>query len=282
MPVRCSTRIHARFRLAVQRMLRPIAYEKLPATMNKNNDPAKLAEIHTQEAIAARIGASTEHSYLGDFVLGAVDGAVTTFAIVAGSAGAGFPTGVAIVLGIANVLADGFSMAASNFLKTRSDHQVVDRFRQIEEMHIDRVPDAEREEIRQIFAAKGFSGEVLEEVVSVITQDRRRWVDTMLTEEWGLQLQPPAPFRAALSTFTAFILIGMVPLLPLLLVGRISQTATFGISAVLTGAMFLVVGFISGRVNQQNPWLTSLETFLVGGAAASLAYFVGACLQGWA
>ena len=86
-----------------------------------------LRSMHTQEAIAARILATTSHSYLGDFVLGAVDGAVTTFAIVAGAAGAGLSNGVVAVLGLANVAADGFSMAAGNYLKARADQQNLDR-----------------------------------------------------------------------------------------------------------------------------------------------------------
>ena len=84
-----------------------------------------LQSEHTTEAIARRLTAAKSHSYLGDFVLGAVDGAVTTFAIVAGAAGAGLSNGVVLVLGLANVLADGFSMAAGNFLRARSDQQVL-------------------------------------------------------------------------------------------------------------------------------------------------------------
>ena len=142
----------------------------------------ELARLHTEEAISERITAATQHSYLGDFVLGSVDGAVTTFAIVAGAAGAGLSSGVAIVLGLANVSADGSSMAAGNYLKARADKQTIERFRAMEERHIDGIPEGEREEIRQIFAGKGFDGEMLEEVVHIITQDRKQWVDTMLTE----------------------------------------------------------------------------------------------------
>ena len=120
------------------------------ATMAESPEDAALAAMHTHEAIEQRIAATGQHSYLGDFVLGAVDGAVTTFAIVAGAAGAGLSTGVAIVLGLANIAADAFSMAASNYLKSRSDRQMVDRFRRMDEMHIDRLPDAERAELRQI------------------------------------------------------------------------------------------------------------------------------------
>jgi VIT1/CCC1 family predicted Fe2+/Mn2+ transporter len=241
-----------------------------------------LQSEHTTEAIARRLAAAKSHSYLGDFVLGAVDGAVTTFAIVAGAAGAGLSNGIVLVLGLANVLADGFSMAAGNFLRARSDQQVLQRFRLMEESHIERIPDGEREEIRQIFRGKGFDGEMLERVVRVITEDRQRWVNTMLTDEWGLQLQPPSPWRASLATLSAFVLAGLVPLAPtvVLMHGRANQS--FAISAILTGATFLTIGIVRGRVADQRPLASGLETFLIGGSAAFVAFLVGWLLQGLA
>ncbi len=128
-----------------------------------------LEREHTPRAIATRLAESAKHSYLGDFVLGAVDGTVTTFAVVAGAAG--LSSGVAIVLGTANLLADGFSMAASNYMATKSEGEVAERARKTEEQHIELVPDGEREELRQIFGAKGFDGDLLEKVVEVITMD---------------------------------------------------------------------------------------------------------------
>jgi VIT1/CCC1 family predicted Fe2+/Mn2+ transporter len=243
-----------------------------------------LQRQHTDEAIAARIAAPARHSYVGDFVLGAVDGAITTFAIVSGVAGAELQGGVAIafVLGLSNVLADGFSMAVSNFLKARADRQVVERFRAMEEMHIEQIPDREREEIRQIFAAKGFDGPTLDEIVRVITLDRRRWVNTMLTEEWGLQIDGPAPWKAGLVTFLAFLLAGLVPLLPLLLAfgESFSSQQIFAISAALTGVTFFITGLFRGRVVGQSMLVGGVETLLVGGAAAALAFFVGSLLKG--
>ena len=99
----------------------------------KARRPDPLDAEHTPAAIRRRLRSATEHSYLRDFVLGAMDGTVTTFAVVAGVAGAGLPSGVAIVLGIANLLADGFSMAAGNYLSTKTDRQLVDRARRIED-----------------------------------------------------------------------------------------------------------------------------------------------------
>ena len=247
--------------------------------MVRPDNSETLAAMHTTEAIEERIAAVGQHSYLGDFVLGAVDGTVTTFAIVAGVAGAGLPSGVAVVLGLANVAADGFSMASSSFLKARADRQVVERFRRMEELHIDEVPDAEREEIRHIFAGKGFDGELLEDVVHVITNDRKRWVDTMLTEEWGLQLDAPSPIKSAITTFVAFVLAGLVPLIPLFAAMWLHSEHLFLASSVLTGLTFFAIGFVRGLVTGDNAWLSAIETLAIGGGAAALAYFTGAWLQ---
>jgi vacuolar iron transporter family protein len=235
---------------------------------------------HTTEAVARRLAAAKRHSYLGDFVLGAVDGAVTTFAIVAGAAGAGFSNAVALVLGLANVLADGFSMAAGNFLRARADQHLLQRFRRMEEAHIEHIPEGEREEIRQIFRAKGFEGETLERVVEVITEDRQRWVNTMLTDEWGLQLQPPSAWRAALATMGAFVFAGLVPLVPLVLLMHRPARESFAASAIMTGVTFFVIGVIRGRVADYRPLMAGFETLLIGGAAALLAFVAGWLLQG--
>lgn len=247
--------------------------------MAQPEQAAALVAMHTPEAIERRIASARQHSYLGDFVLGAVDGTVTTFAVVAGTAGAGLSSGVAIVLGLANVAADGFSMAVSNYLKSRADRQIVDRFRTMEEMHIDEIPDGEREEIRQIFAGKGFDGPILDEIVRVITRDRQQWVDTMLTEEWGLQLESPSPLRAALTTFVAFVMAGLIPLAPLFFAAWFAASETFFVSAVLTGITFFSIGVIRGRLADRNTLRTGVETLAIGGTAAALAYLVGVWLK---
>lgn len=243
-------------------------------------EPQHLEHSHTDEAIRARIAASTEHSYLGDFVLGAVDGSVTTFAVVAGAAGANLSGGIALVLGLANLIADGLSMAAGNYLSVKSDREMVACVRKIEERHIDLAPEGEREEVREIFREKGFDGELLDRIVEGVVRDRKLWVDTMVTEEFGLPLDTPEPWRASLTTYVAFVLVGALPLAPLVAMGVASREVIFSASALLTAAAFLAVGAVKGLVTGKSILRAMAETLFIGGAAAAMAYAVGHFCRG--
>ncbi|MBI5611444.1 MAG: VIT1/CCC1 transporter family protein [Gammaproteobacteria bacterium] len=234
---------------------------------------------HSPAAIKTRLAMAKHQSYLGDFVLGAIDGCVTTFAVVSGAVGANLPHGVAIIVGFANLAADGFSMAASNYQRAKSDLEWMDKARRSEERHVETIPEGEREEIRQIFAAKGFSGEQLEQAVQVITRDRRRWVDTMMTDELGLRLAYPNPLRAALVTFAGFCGAGLVPLLPFFLPAAFGSTPVFLVSVVATALTFVAIGTLKGQVLNRSKPRAAFETFVAGSVAAALAYAVGVGLK---
>lgn len=237
---------------------------------------------HTPDKIASRLESGPGSVYLKDFVYGAVDGAVTTFAIVAGVAGAGLSAGVIIVLGFANLIADGFSMAVSNFLGTRAENQLREQTRLREMDEIRKFPEGEREEIRQIYLSKGFEGALLDEVVDVITSDSERWVDTMLQEEHGMALHDHDPGKAGLATFIAFLLVGLIPLLPYLInwlvPGLITQTFLW--SAILTGIAFFLIGAQKAQFVNQSKRIGGIETVAIGGFAAAMAFAVGVLLQG--
>lgn len=235
---------------------------------------------HRPERIRARLSRARSHDYLGDAVLGALDGCVTTFAVVAGATGGALAPMVVIILGFANLVADGFSMAVGNYHATRSDNEYVEKVRRDEARHIDTVPEGEREEIRQIFANKGFTGATLEQVVDTITSNRQLWLDTMLTEEHGLRLDGPNPIKAALVTFIAFAVAGMVPLLPYL-VSAVDPRTLFQASCVLTAVAFFAIGWLKGRQLEHPPLRGALQTLVTGGGAAILAYAAGHLLRSW-
>jgi VIT1/CCC1 family predicted Fe2+/Mn2+ transporter len=238
-----------------------------------------LQRQHHPDAIRARLE-TPRPNYMASAVLGAIDGTVTTFAIVAASVAGGLSETAVVVLGFANLLADGFSMAVGNYHATQSHAEQIERAREIENDHIDRVPEGEREEVRMILTRKGLEGKALEKAVTAITSDRRLWVDTMLTEEWGLPPSRPSPFREALATFGAFSVFGFVPIAPFLLQGQ-EMSLRFSMSVVLTGIAFTAVGVLKGIVLGSSPIASGLKTLVTGATAAALAYTVGALLRSW-
>lgn len=245
-------------------------------------DLLRLKAEHTPEAVQRRLEGEPSGNYLRDFVYGAVDGTVTTFAVVAGAAGALLSSRIVIILGLANLFADGFSMSVSSYLSTRAERQIEEKARRDEREQIRLFPEGEREEIRQILAAKGFEGRDLERAVTIITSDPKLWVETMLREELGLPMDTRSPMRGAGATFVAFLLIGFIPLAPF-----VWQTAagaeidnTFFWSAVATGVAFFVVGAAKTKFVESRWWLEGLKTLALGGSAAAVAYVVGNLLQG--
>lgn len=235
----------------------------------------KMEHEHSAEAIRKRLAAGPRQNYLRDWIYGGIDGAVTTFAVVSGVAGAQLSPWIILALGFANLFADGFSMAASNFLGTKAEQDDWHRLEAIENRHIDMAPEGEREEVRQIFQLKGFVGEDLERIVELVTANRKRWVRTMLTEEYGLPNEVRSSWVAALSTFTAFLVCGMVPLLPYLL--KIPNALE--VSTVMTGTVFFAIGSAKSKWSTVPWWRSGLTTLFIGAIAATLAYAAGRVLR---
>jgi vacuolar iron transporter family protein len=233
--------------------------------------PTCMEHEHSPGAIRKRLEKGPTHNYVRDWIYGGTDGAVTTLAVVTGVAGAELSHWIILALGFANLFADGFSMAASNYLGTKAEHDDWRRLERIENRHIDLAPEGEREEVRQIFARKGFEGADLQRIVELVTSNRERWVRTMLTDEYGLPLGVRSPWIAALSTFTAFLICGLVPVLPYLF----GTEHSLVVSLILTGVVFVAIGSIKSRWSTSSWWHSGLMTLLVGAIAASLAYLTG-------
>ena len=239
-------------------------------------DPRHLEHGHNPREIAKRLQDGPRISYLRDWVYGGIDGTVTTFAVVAGVVGAELSTNALLILGAANLFADGFSMAAANYSGTKAEIEEYEQVRRMEERHVDIAPEGEREEIRQIFQAKGFEGEALDSAVDVITGQRERWIDTMMTEEHGLPPISRSPGKAALLTFLAFLLCGSIPLLPFV----IGVPASIWASTAMTGVTFFSIGSLRSYWSPAPARRAGTETFLLGITAAAMAYLVGVIVAG--
>ena len=237
------------------------------------DDPAasrtRLEHSHTREEIQERLAREAQGNYLRDWVYGGIDGTITTFAIVAGVVGADMPGTVVLVLGLANLVADGFAMGAGNYSATKAELDDYRRLLAVERKHIALEPGGEREEIRQIFGLKGFSGAELERIVDVITSDEERWAKTMAVEEYGLSPAVKSPMLAALNTSAAFAMCGLVPLVSYLIAYSLLWCV------VATGLVFFGIGAAKSRWSLAG-WLRSgLETLAIGMSAAGLAFLIG-------
>jgi VIT1/CCC1 family predicted Fe2+/Mn2+ transporter len=232
-------------------------------------------QIHSSKGFLKKYDA-----YLGEFVYGGIDGCVTTFAVVAGAVGAGLDSAIIIILGFANLLADGFAMSVGAYLSSKSEIANYDKHEQVEYWEVENLPEVETEEIRDIYRAKGFEGELLEQVVAVITADKDRWVDVMMKEELNMQKETKSPLKMGAVTYFAFILIGLIPLLTYVwdYISPIDGNL-FLIASVLTAIGFLIVGVFKTYVTEATIWKGVLETLLLGAIAALVSYYVGYLLD---
>lgn len=214
-------------------------------------------------------------SYLSDFVYGAIDGTVTTFAVVSGVAGAQLSPSVVLILGMANLFADGFSMAASNYVSSKTENSEQALAAEYEKQQIENDPGGETEEIRQMFLQKGLEGSLLNEVVKSVISDKKRWLSIMLQEEYGFAIRRKSPIRSASATFAAFVIAGAIPLLPFVL----NVQNAFRSSILLTGTAFFIIGSLKSIWTIEKFWVAGLKTLAIGSAAASVAYAVGHLLK---
>ncbi len=240
------------------------------------------ALAHSHRAFDEGQHKESASEYISNMVYGALDGIVTTFAIVAGASGAGLSASVIIILGFANLFADGLSMAVGNYLSMKSQQSYYDAERKREEWEVENYPEGEREEIRRMYAGKGFAGKNLENLVGLITSKKTVWVKTMMSEELGLFPDQRSPLNAMAYTFTAFVAAGFVPLLVFVLsyFMPIGPAVAFPVSIALTFAALFAVGSLRSLVIAKG-WLEAgLEMLIVGGLTSIVSYGIGALLGG--
>lgn len=243
----------------------------------KQKFPKSLQHEHTEQAILRRIRNNNKHSYLKDIVYGGIDGTVTTFAVVAGVVGANLSSKAILILGIANLLADGFSMAMSNYMGTKTENQELELLEKFEAHHIEKYPEGEKQEVRHILSNIGFEGELLEKNLEFYTNDKKRWIDLMVSHEYGLSGNPKPASLAAMATFCAFSFFGFLPLLSYVF----NFSSAFLWSASLSLLAFALVGSLKSVWTTETALVSALKTIFVGGIASLIAYYVGVFVESW-
>jgi vacuolar iron transporter family protein len=219
-----------------------------------------------------------ESSYIRDLVFGFGDGINTSLGIVAGVGGAQIMADIVILAALVGMFTGAKAMAVQNYLAVKSQREILESEIKREEFEIEKVPEKERQEIVDIYTAKGFQGDELKKIVDKITSNKDVWLKTMLTEELGLNLEIlGSPLRGALVMFGAFLLGGVLPILPYFAVkaGLISSGASIAIAIGVSVVSSFVVGAIKARMAKKNWIKGGIEMAGLGTGIALVGYGIG-------
>jgi VIT1/CCC1 family predicted Fe2+/Mn2+ transporter len=240
--------------------LRPMAEQ--PRKRERRVRTRSHTEEHTHEGVSVR-----------DVILGVSDGLTVPFALAAGLSGAEVAKFTVFLAGVAEMLAGGIAMGLGGYLSEKSHAQIYQQEFQREHWEVERVPEQEKREVREIWKARGYGGEELERLVEAIIKDRHRWVDFMMREELGLVAPAAgAALQTSLTIGLSYVVGALVPLFPFLLPVTVQQA--LGISSVTTLTTLFLVGLFKSHHTGGTWWRNGLETMLIGAAAAGAAYLL--------
>ncbi len=216
--------------------------------------------------------------FLTDIVIGMSDGLTVPFALAAGLSGAVDSNTIIIVAGIAEIAAGSIAMGLGGYLagKTELDHYRTELKREYDE--VERVPEKEKEEVKEFFANIGLSEDMQRRATEEIAKDKKQWVDFMMKYELGLD--KPDPRRATKSAFNiglSYAVGGLVPLTPYFLVD--TPVAGLKISAIVTLICLFIFGYFKSRITGINPWMGAFRVAIIGALAAGAAFGVASLFQ---
>ena len=211
--------------------------------------------------------------FITDVVIGMSDGLTVPFALAAGISSAVSNNHIVVTAGIAEIIAGSIAMGLGGFLagKTEQDHYNSELRREYDE--VERVPEIEKQEIRDVFAGYGLSEQSQTVIVNELAKNKDKWVEFMMRFELGLE--KPDENRARQSALTigiSYIVGGTIPLSPYLFTARPSEG--FKLSAIITLICLFIFGFFKSKVTGQPLIAGALKVTLIGALAAVAAFFV--------
>ena len=221
--------------------------------------------------------------YLKAIIFGGLDGILTSFALVSGATGGSLSPGSVLIMGFSNIFADALSMGVGEFLSSKAHNDWVLSERRREVWELENYPEGEVQEMIDIYVERGMEEPDARMVIEKMAKYKEFFVDVMMAEE--LQLQVPEDTHRSDSMkegcvmFTSFALFGLMPLLGYVIIPScfpsLDESALFISACVTTGVVLFVMGCVKSVFSTSNFMVSGMETLMLGGACASVAYWVG-------
>lgn len=213
-------------------------------------------------------------SRLSEIILGGQDGLVNVLGVILGVAAATDDPRIVLAAGMAATFAESVSMGAVAYTSTRAEDDLYRSEQEREYRHIQLAPEMEENEIREIYARKGFQGKTLDKIVNVITANPEVWVEVMMAEEH--QLNPPenkgSAVKSALVVGFAAIIGSLIPLVPFII---LPVHMSMVVSLVIAALTLFIVGAYKARLTVGHPGRSGLEMAVIGTVSALVGYAVG-------
>lgn len=210
---------------------------------------------------------------LSEVILGGQDGLVNVLGVLLGVAAASQDTRIVLAAGMAAVFAESISMGAVAYTSTVAERDFYYSELEREKREIKEVPEIEREEIREIYRQKGFKGQLLEDIVKVITSDEKVWLDTMMNDELHLTpVEKNRPYSSALLVFVSTIIGSFIPILPFFF---LSITTGMYVSVAVSALALFIVGVVKAKLTIGNWGRSGIEMMIIGIVSALAGYAAG-------
>jgi vacuolar iron transporter family protein len=219
--------------------------------------------------------------YIKEVVYGGNDGIVTTFAVVAGFSGANIGDSAlnisiitVVLFGLANLFADGAAMGLGNYLSIRSDQKLYRSVYQKELLETQRSRSFEIEETELLFQEQGFEEEDAKALTTIVSKNTDFWVRFMVQYECDMDNpENDSALFSGFATFLSFLAFGFIPLIPYFV--TVDVSGAFVSSIGCTAIALTLLGLFRAYFTKDSYIISVIETLLIGGTAAGLAYFVG-------
>ncbi|MBS1500783.1 MAG: VIT1/CCC1 transporter family protein [Bacteroidetes bacterium] len=214
-----------------------------------------------------------------DIVIGMSDGLTVPFALAAGLSGAVQSSSIVVTAGIAEIVAGSIAMGLGGFLagKTEADHYASELQREYDE--VERVPDQEKLEVREVFAGFGLSDKLQHEIADEMAKDKDKWVDFMMRYELGLEKpQANRATRSAITIGISYVVGGTIPLSPYFFIADSREALLY--SCAITIVCLFVFGYFKSKVTGQPPFAGALKVLIIGALAAAAAFVMAKLING--